>query len=130
MTSTLPAATRCSRACASSTPSGPASRRGRPGPLAAWRRARNALRSRGGPPGGRGPPRPHPPPPAPARSVFFSWRFYLLTAMIPLALVVPGIVLTPSHGDTAGFFTGMAVGACTAIATLAALWFWTARRRG
>lgn len=70
------------------------------------------------------------PPPAPARSVFFSRRFYLLTAVIPLALVVPGIVLTPSHGDTAGFFTGMAVGACTAIATLAVLWFWTARRRG
>ncbi|WP_169983966.1 hypothetical protein [Microbispora sp. H10836] len=69
------------------------------------------------------------PPAAPRSSVFFSRRFYLLMAVALLALVVPGLVLAPSDGGGAGFFAGMAVGACVAIAALASMWFWMARRR-
>ncbi|MEU6412581.1 hypothetical protein [Microbispora sp. NPDC046933] len=69
------------------------------------------------------------PPAAPGRSVFFSRRFYLLLAVLLLALVTPGILWGSSDGDGPGFFAGMAVGGCVAIAALAAMWLWTARRR-
>ncbi|MEU7881576.1 hypothetical protein [Microbispora bryophytorum] len=69
------------------------------------------------------------PPAAPGRNVFFSRRFYLVLAVTLLALVLPGILWRPSDDDGPGFFAGMAVGGCVAIAALAVMWLWTARRR-
>ncbi|MEN3538842.1 hypothetical protein AAH991_27280 [Microbispora sp. ZYX-F-249] len=69
------------------------------------------------------------PPAAPGRNVFFSRRFYLVLAVALLALVVPGILWGPSDDGGPGFLAGMAVGGCVAIAALATLWLWMARRR-
>ncbi|MEV7801880.1 hypothetical protein AB0O28_02900 [Microbispora sp. NPDC088329] len=69
------------------------------------------------------------PPAAPGRNVFFSRRFYLVLAVLLLALIVPGIILGSSDGDAADFYAGMTVGVCVAVAVLTLMWLWTARRR-
>ena len=69
------------------------------------------------------------PPAAPGRSVFFSRRFYLLLAVVLLALITPGILWGPSGHDSGDFFAGMAVGGCASIAVLALVWLRKARRR-
>jgi hypothetical protein len=50
-------------------------------------------------------------------------------AVALLALVAPGILWGRSDDDGPGFLAGMAVGGCVAIAALAVMWLWTARRR-
>ncbi|MEV4293254.1 hypothetical protein [Microbispora rosea] len=52
-----------------------------------------------------------------------------MLAVTLLALVVPGILWRPSDGEGPGFLAGMAVGGGVAIAVLAVMWLWMARRR-
>ncbi|GIH49262.1 hypothetical protein SAMN05421833_115100 [Microbispora rosea] len=69
------------------------------------------------------------PPAAPGRSVFFSRRFYVVLAVTLLAVIAPEVLWGRSDGEGPGFLAGMAVGGCVAIAVLAVMWLWTARRR-
>ncbi|TLP66492.1 hypothetical protein [Microbispora triticiradicis] len=70
------------------------------------------------------------PPAAPGRSIFFSRRFYAVTAALLIVLVALWALWGRSEGgEGAGFFAGMAVGGCTAIAVLALVLWWNARRR-
>ncbi|WP_327048852.1 hypothetical protein OG320_13770 [Microbispora sp. NBC_01189] len=69
------------------------------------------------------------PPAAPARSVFFSRRFYVVTAAILIVLVALWLLVGRSSGEGADFFAGLAAGGCTAIAILALVLWWSARRR-
>nr|WP_191910088.1 hypothetical protein [Microbispora cellulosiformans] len=76
------------------------------------------------------------PPAAPARSIFFSRQFYVVTAALLIVLVALWLLVGRSGGEgTAGgegadFFAGLAAGGCTTIAILALVLWWSARRRG